>query len=130
MADPSCRSLIRKPGHQSRRRRQRSSSRRAPRRHDSLFDEPPNDRGRLPGRASSAEDLWARMPPPASLPAYNPKPLLRREDAFKVVDEVVETVLCGGLETDDSTEYDSDELEFCTTQFPEFGESCIYDFRA
>lgn len=70
---------------------------------------------------------------PTSLPVYDPKPLLHREDAFKVIEEAAaaaaEMELNVGLETDDSTEYDSDEMEFCTTQFPEFGEGCIYDFR-
>ena len=158
MADASCRgSLIHKPGHQSRRRQRSSSLRRGlarqPRRHDSATSidsdassyssrEPPNvRRGRSRSRRRGAEDFeeWASRASqssinlPTSLPIYEPKPLLHREDAFKVVEEAVtameEMDLYLGLETDHSTEYDSDELEFCTTQFPEFGEGCIYDFR-
>ena len=135
MADPSCRGTpIRKPpGLQSRRRAHQ------PKRHDSLIStegKTPNDRRSRSPRRGTQDIEWARfasqVPPdlPSSLPAYNPKPLLHREDAFRVVEEAIETetMHCAGLETDDSTEYDSDELEFCTTQFPEFGEGCIYDF--
>lgn len=148
MADACYRGpLRRKQGYQSRRRLAHQ-----PRGHDSVISvdsdsstdsscEPRNasrGRSRSRGRSPDGFEEWASRASqspsfdlPTSLPLYDPKPLLHREDAFKVVEEVVaeEMVLCAGLETDVSTEYDSDELEFCTTQFPDFGESCIYDFR-
>ena len=148
--------LIQKPGHQSQKRRRSCSIRRTRvhriKRHDSVLADgnfPPDlseRRGRSRSRTrSSQHDLeWATrasreslesLELPRSLPIYDPKPLLHREDAFKIIEEnrltemiAAETAPSPGLETDYSTEYDSDELEFGTTQFPEW-ESCIYDFR-
>lgn len=140
MSDPSCRGPLRRPGHQSRRLQRHDSAistsstsststhdRRGP-----LIDlnlSVNNRRTRSPRRAT--QDIWATPASksadlPTVLPIYEPRPLLHREDAFKVVEAAPATRR--GMLGDGPSGYDSDDLEFCTTQFPEFGEECMYDF--
>lgn len=130
-SDLSSRGPLHKPGHHSRRLQ----------RHDSAISTTSttsrgplidldlsinNRRSRSPRRGT--QDIHsARQPvePPTMLPIYEPRPVLHREDAFKVV-EAAPPTRRGALA--EPSGYESDELEFCTTQFPEFGEECMYDY--
>lgn len=130
-SDLSSRGSLHKPGHHSRRLQRHdsavstTSSTRGP-----LIDldlSINNRRARSPRRG--AQDIRAAPkladPPPAMLPIYEPRPVLHREDAFRIV-EAAPATRRGALA--ESSGYESDELELCTTQFPEFGEECMYDY--
>ncbi|SPO00994.1 uncharacterized protein DNG_03743 [Cephalotrichum gorgonifer] len=172
MADVICsrKPLLAKPGHHIRRRaRLNHQHHRRPARLDSAIyideHDAPAARGCQDGRGRAISRRRYELESPEwtaaggrplraggsqLLPCYNPKPLLHREDAFKVVEAPPDAIvaaaavtttmpamLCSsapktgpGLHSDDdgdSTEYDSDELELGTTQFPEFGEDILDD---